>query len=93
MKDHNWQNPYTLVSNTAGSFSFWPMPVPARKLDEHKSFEYCITIEAPDYETITHHFKVPAISQEQTAVPFSIERTFKLPDQYMFPPGEAEQNG
>jgi len=93
MKDHNWQNPYTLVSNTAGSFTFWPLPVPAKKIEEHKIFEYSVTVEAQDYETISHFFKVPAISQEQTNVQFSIERTFKLPDIYLFPPGDDEKNG
>jgi competence protein ComFB len=93
MKDHNWQNPYTLVSNTAGSFTFWPMPVPAETADDHKIFEYSIVIESSEYETLIHYFKIPVVSQLQSTVSFSIERTFKLPDLYMFPPGEAEQNG
>jgi len=93
MKNTNWQNPYTLVSNTAGSFTFLPMPVPAEKADEHKTFEYSLFIEAPDYETVTHFFKIPTVSQIQLATTFSMDRTFKLPDLYMFPPGDAEQNG
>jgi competence protein ComFB len=93
MKDHNWQNPYTLVSNTAGSYTFWPMPVKAKKADDHRIFEYLLMVEAPNYEPITHYFKVPVVSQMQSAASFSIERTFKLPDLYMFPPGEPEQNG
>ena len=93
MKDNNWQNPFTLVSNTAGSYTFWPMPVKAEKVNDHKIFGYSITIEDPKYETVSHFFKIPAISQVQSSVPFSMERTFKLPDLYMFPPGEAEQNG
>ena len=93
MKDNNWQNPYTMVANTAGSYTFWPMPMAAEKENIHKTFEFTIKIESPDYETATHYFKIPAISQEQSTVSFSIERTFKLPDLYMFPPGEAEQNG
>ena len=93
MKDHNWQNPYTLVSNTAGTYTFWPMPVTAVQENDHKIFEYTIIIEAAEYETISHFFRIPVISQVQSAVSFSMERTFKLPDLYMFPPGEAEQNG
>jgi len=92
MKDHNWQNPYTLVSNTAGSYTFWAMPVPAEIADDHKNFEYSIIIEAPDYETLTHFFKIPVVSQVQLPLSFSIERTFKLPDLYMFPPGESDQD-
>ncbi|MCL2878728.1 MAG: late competence development ComFB family protein [Treponema sp.] len=93
MIDKNWQNPYTLVSNTAGSYTFWPKQVTAGAADDHKIFEYFLTITAPDYETVTHYFRIPAISQPQSAVLFSIERTFKLPDLYLFPPGEDEQNG
>jgi len=92
MKDHNWQNPYTLISNTAGSFTFWPKPIAAETADDHKLFEYSMIVEAPEYDTITHFFKIPVISQIQSTAPFSIERTFKLPDIYMFPPGEDEQN-
>ena len=93
MRDHNWQNPYTLVSNTAGTFTFWPAPVEADHIDDHKIFEFLVKAEAPQYETLTHFFKVPVVSMMLSAVSFSIDRTFKLPDIYVFPPGEAEQNG
>jgi competence protein ComFB len=93
MKDGNWQNPYVLVANTEGTFSFWPNPVPALKMDEHKIFEFSIKIEGQDLETLHHFFKLPVISELQTTNTFSLHRTFKLPDLYMFPPGEAEKNG
>jgi competence protein ComFB len=94
MKDGNWQNPYTLVANTEGTFSFWPNPVPALTVDEHRIFEFSIRVEAgDDLETLYHFFKLPVISELQTANTFSLHRTFKLPDLYMFPPGEAEKNG
>jgi competence protein ComFB len=93
MKDGNWPNPFSLVSNTEGSFTFWPEPIPATALDEHRSFEYSIRVESPDFETLHHFFKIPVISEVQTASSFSLGRTFKLPDLYMFPPGEAEKNG
>lgn len=93
MRDPNWQNPYTLVPNTAGNFTFWPAPVNAEAANEHKTFEYSMKVEAPDYEPITHFFKLTAMSKARSSVAFSMERTFKLPDLYLFPPGEAEQNG
>jgi competence protein ComFB len=93
MKDTNWQNPCNLVSNTEGTFTFWPSPIPASALDEHKSFEYSVRVESPELETLHHFFKIPVISEPQTAASFSLGRTFKLPDLYMFPPGEAEKNG
>jgi len=93
MKDKNWQNPSRIVSNTEGTFSFWPAVVPASAANEHKIFEYSLKITAPEFETLIHFFRIPVASEIQTAGSFTLDRTFKLPDLYMFPPGEAEQNG
>jgi competence protein ComFB len=90
MKDNNWQNPYTLVQNIEGTFTFWPEPIPAKAPDIHKIFEYSVKIEFPGFEELNHIFRIPVISEIQTAGSFSPERTFKLPDLYMFPPGEGE---
>ena len=92
MKDRNWQNPCRLVSNTEGNFSFWPTPVEAPSVGEHKIFEFSLKVSAPEFEELIHYFKIPVASEIQAAYSFSLERTFKLPDLYMFPPGEAEQN-
>jgi competence protein ComFB len=92
MRNSNWQNPFTLVSNTPGTFSFWPALVPAEAQEIHKVFEYSLKIESSQYESITHFFNIPAISKIQTPYFYSLDRTFKLPDLYLFPPGEAEQN-
>jgi competence protein ComFB len=92
MKDNNWQNPYNLVTNTEGTFTFWPNSVPAEETDIHKIFEYSIRIEAPEFETLNHFFKIPVISEIQSAAVFSMGRTFKLPDLYMFPPGGDEED-
>jgi competence protein ComFB len=91
MKDSNWQNPYNLVPNTEGTFTFWPNPIPAEGVDLHKTFEYSIKIEAPGFETLNHFFKIPVISEIQSASSFSMDRTFKLPDLYMFPPGTEDE--
>jgi competence protein ComFB len=93
MRNLNWQNPFTLVSNTPGTFTFWPAPVPAVAADIHETFEYSLKIEAPGYETLIHFFKIPTVSLVQTPYSYSLDRTFKLPDLYLFPPGEAEKNG
>jgi competence protein ComFB len=90
MKDSNWQNPYSLVSNTEGTFTFWPNPVPAEQSNEHKVFEFTVKVESPEYETLNHFFKIPVISDTQTALAYSMDRTVKLPDLYMFPPGGDE---
>jgi len=93
MKDGNWQNPYRIVSNTEGSFSFWPVVVKASAMEEPRIFEYTIRVAAPELETLIHFFKIPLTSEIQPASSFTLKRTFKLPSLYMFPPGEAEQNG
>lgn len=92
MKDGNWQNPHHLVSHTEGTFNFWPVPVLAEKTGERDSFEYTIRVVSDQFETLTHIFSIPVISEIQTSRSFSLGRTFKLPDLYMFPPGEAEKN-
>lgn len=93
MRNRNWQNPYTLVAATPGTFTFWPAPAPAEAAGTHKIFEFTLKIEGSDYEPLIHFFKIPTISQIQTASSYSLDRTFKLPDLYLFAPGEAEQNG
>ena len=93
MKDENWPNPYRIVPNTEGNFSFWPAPDVASKTDKHKIFEYTLRVTGPDLEPLIHYFKIPVASEIQTAGSFNLQRTFKLPDLYMFPPGEAEKNG
>jgi len=93
MKDRNWQNPYSLVPNTDGSYSFWPAADLASSANKRKIFEYTLRINAPGFETLNHFFKIPVASEIRIAGFFSLERTFKLPDLYLFSPGEAEKNG
>jgi competence protein ComFB len=90
MKNQNWQNPCTLVVNTQGTFTFWPESIPAAAVDVHEKFEYSIKIEAEGFETLSHFFTVPVISETGGAESFSVDRTFKLPDLYLFPPGGDE---
>ena len=93
MRNRNWQNPFALVKNTPGTFTFWPASVPTDLLDTQRTFEYSLKIKSPQYETMTHFFKVSVASKVQALYSHSPDKTFKLPDLYLFPPGEAEQNG
>jgi competence protein ComFB len=94
MRNENWQNPFTLIANTPGAFTFWPASIPADEAGIHRTIEYSLKIESPQYETMMHFFKVPIVSSNQAIhSSFSMNRTFKLPDLYLFHPGEAEQNG
>jgi competence protein ComFB len=92
MKDSNWQNPYHMVHNTEGTFTFWPNPILAESPNSHKVFEFTLKVESPNFETLNHFFKIPVISDIQTASSFSLTRTVKLPDLYMFPPGGDEDD-
>jgi len=91
MRNINWQNPYKIFSSTPGAFTFWPAPVPIDSPDINKVFKYSIRVDSPDYEPFNHFFTIPAVSVILT--PYSINHTYKLPDLYLFPPGEAEKNG
>jgi competence protein ComFB len=93
MRNNNWQNPYTMVPSTPGAYSFWPAPVIADTPDINKEFVFTIRVNSPDYETLSHFFNITAISKFHTPHSYALNRTFKLPDLYLFPPGEAEQNG
>lgn len=93
MKDQNWQNPYRLVSNTAGTFTFWPSPIKSESSDQRKEFEYSVKISAPGFDELNHFFKIPMISEPEIVGSFAMNRTFKLPDLYLFlESGEDEQD-
>ena len=90
MKNRNWQNPCTLVANTQGTFTFWPASVPAEKAGIRQNYEYSVKIEVDGFETLTHFFEIPVISEIGDAKSFSMVRTLKLPDLYLFHPGGDE---
>jgi len=89
MKDNNWQNPYALIQNTGGVFTFWPKPVFSEEMDIPRVFEFTIRIAADDYTELNHVFSIPVVS-ELVNQSFSLARTHKLPDLYLFPPGEEK---
>jgi competence protein ComFB len=89
MKDKNWQNPYSLIPSTGGVFTFWPKPVTAQEINIPKVFEFTIRINAADYAELNHVFSIPVISDSANPS-FSLARTYKLPNLYLFPPGEEK---
>jgi len=93
MRNNNWQNPYTLISSTPGGYSFWPTPIPADAPDIESDFKFSINVNSPNYERLDHFFKITIVSKFHTPNSYALNRTFKLPDLYLFPPGEAELNG
>jgi competence protein ComFB len=93
MRNSNWQNPYTLVRSTPGTYSFWPTPVISPSEDVTHEFSYSIKISSPDYEVLNHFFTITCVSKFHAPNSYALNRTYILPDLYLFPPGEAEQNG
>jgi len=92
MRNNNWQNPYTMVASTPGAFSFWPAPVIADAQDREKTFKFSIKVNSPNYELLNHFFSISSVSKFHSPNSYALNRSFKLPDLYLFPPGESEQN-
>jgi competence protein ComFB len=92
MRNSNWQNPFRMISSTPGAFSFWPEPIEADIPDINKEFNFTLKVHSPDYEPLNHFFKITSISKFHNPHSYALNRTFKLPDLYLFPPGEAEMN-
>jgi competence protein ComFB len=92
MRNSNWQNPYIMVASTPGAFSFWPAPIIAEFPEEEKVFKFSIKVNSPDYEILNHFFNISSVSKFHTPNSYALNRSFKLPDLYLFPPGESEQN-
>ena len=90
MRNTNWQNPFTMVPSTPGGFSFWPAPVTAEAQDISRVFKYTLKVNTPDYEILNHFFNITAVSRYHAPNTYTLNRTFKLPDLYLFPPGDDE---
>jgi competence protein ComFB len=91
MIDPNWQNPYRLIPNTAGTFTFWPEPKKAHKVGEQRTFNFAIVIQAEGFESLQHFFTISVVSEELVQTSYSMQRTYKIPDLYLFPPGNDEE--
>jgi competence protein ComFB len=92
MQEGHWQNPLHSESHAEGAFSFWPVPVPAKKIGEKTAFQYVLRVEAEGYEPLNHVFRIPLVSELLTNLSFTLEKNFKLPDLFLFAHGEAEQD-
>ncbi|MHC6204455.1 late competence development ComFB family protein [Breznakiellaceae bacterium SP9] len=92
MKNDNWQNPYHVVNYTRGTFTFWPRPETADELDSPANFEYSVSLHADEFSDLSHYFKISLVSEKTADNSFSMNRTFKLPDLYMFPLGIEEND-
>lgn len=90
MRNSNWQNPFTIIKSTPGVFSFWAAPIVAEAADIEKEFLFAIKVKSPDYEPMQHFFNIKSTSKFHSPNSYSLNRAFKLPDLYVFPPGGDE---
>jgi competence protein ComFB len=85
MVDPNWQNPCALVQSTAGRYAFWPASEPAESAAATKIVEFEIVGEASGFEKFRYTFSMTLNAESEPATVFSMQRTIKLADQFMFP--------
>lgn len=92
MIDPNWQNPYRLVASSPGTFSFWPAPIMAESEGAPRKFGFMLAVSAPGFEDLRYGFEIPLASEKSASAAFSMQRTHKIQDLYLFPPGEDEES-
>jgi competence protein ComFB len=90
MVDNNWQNPYTIVAQTMGVFTFWPRPLLARGIAVHRRVGFSLKVVKAGFEELDHRFVISAVSAVKCINALSMKRIVKLPDLYLFPPEETE---
>ena len=89
MRNRNWQNPYTLIENTPGTYSFWPASIYAEAVDVRRVIEFSVKIDAPEYEPLIHFFNIPVVSSINKPF-YSTDKNTKLPDLFLFRPNEEQ---
>lgn len=91
MVDQNWQNPFILANGTAGMFTFWPSPIRSKKAGEKRSWTFEIRIEAPGFDPLSHFIELGFESDTEAKHDFSLQHVHKIPDLYLFPEGQGDE--
>lgn len=85
MIEPSWQNPYPMIDKTAGTFLFWPYPVPANSPRMSRVFEFELFVDDPGFEELHHFFEVNLRAESTFNDAFHMQRTQKIEDLYLFP--------
>jgi competence protein ComFB len=85
MIDARWQNPFTIVGGTSGTFMFFPQPIRADDQGEEKTFDLEVRAEAEGYETLHHFFTVRVEAEGRYADSIQLTRELNLKDLYLLP--------
>jgi competence protein ComFB len=83
--DPNWQNPYHLVLNTAGTYLFWPRPMAAKPGEKARGFEFEIRVDDPAYEPLRYVFSLTLNAEDKFIDFVNTTASTRLKDLYLFP--------
>jgi competence protein ComFB len=92
MVDPNWQNPFVLAGATGGTFIFWPKPVAAAAEEGERKFGFEVKVEVPGLEGLSHYVEMDLSPERSVRQDFSLQRVQKVPDLYLFPEGQGEED-
>jgi competence protein ComFB len=91
MLDPNWQNPFVLAGATGGTFIFWPKPKPAAADSGELKFTFEIKVEVPGLEGLSSFVELSLNPERSARLDFSLQRVHKVPDLYLFPEGQSDE--
>jgi competence protein ComFB len=83
MVNPNWQNPYTIVRHTPGTFLFWPEPEPADEPGQRRTVAFELVAEDAAFETFHHFFEVETTSDDHVVEHFRVGRSVNVGDLYI----------
>jgi len=83
--DPNWQNPYRLVLNTAGTYLFWPHPQTASPGEQNRTVEMELRVDDPRFEPLHYFFSLTVTSEPEFIDFVNTTTSTRLKDLYLFP--------
>lgn len=83
--DPNWQNPYKLVMNTAGTYLFWPHPQEAKPGEKSRTVELEVRVDDPRFEPLHYFFSLSAQAEPEFIDFVNTTASTRLKDLYLFP--------
>lgn len=83
--DPNWQNPYHLVVNTAGTYLFWPHPQAAQGEETTRTIDLELRVDDPRYEPLRYFFSLTAAAEAEFVDFVNTTASTRIKDLYLFP--------
>jgi competence protein ComFB len=92
MVDPNWQNPFILAGATGGTFIFWPRTIAASPEEGERKFIFEVKVDVPALEGLSHFVEITIAPERSARLDFSLQRVHKVPDLYLFPQGQGDED-